>query len=120
MSYVLTFTSAQVEDIDGLPAVAAYGPYRTEAEAQRDIDGHDLPDLGGGHWEVVELRRPSLLATDTGAERPDWSRFGLVDVEEEEPRVVTIPIDACICEGRVSRPRANCWATTHELREAQR
>jgi len=30
--------------------------------------------------------------------------------------VEVIPWDACICDGRVSRPRGNCWASTHNLR----
>ena len=30
---------------------------------------------------------------------------------------VTIPFDACICEGQVSRPRSNCWATSHDLNQ---
>ena len=32
-------------------------------------------------------------------------------------KVVTIPIGACICEGRVTTPRRNCWATTHDLKQ---
>ena len=27
-----------------------------------------------------------------------------------------IPIDACICESQVTRPRGNCWAETHNLK----
>lgn len=30
--------------------------------------------------------------------------------------VVTIPIDACICDGKVTKPRPNCWADTHNLK----
>lgn len=34
-------------------------------------------------------------------------------------KAVTIPIDACICDGKVIRPRRNCWATTHNLKAAK-
>ena len=33
--------------------------------------------------------------------------------------VVTIPFDACICDGKVAKPRTNCWATTHNLKVAK-
>ncbi|MCD6056504.1 MAG: hypothetical protein K0Q89_34 [Thermomicrobiales bacterium] len=35
---------------------------------------------------------------------------------DEEPKVETIPIDQCICEGEVNKPRTNCWATQHNLK----
>lgn len=28
-----------------------------------------------------------------------------------------IPLKTCICDGKVRKPRANCWADTHNLKE---
>jgi hypothetical protein len=32
-----------------------------------------------------------------------------------EIKIITIPIDQCICEGKVRKPRRNCWALGHNL-----
>ena len=38
---------------------------------------------------------------------------------QPKAEAVTIPFDACICDGKVAKPRNNCWATTHNLKVAK-
>jgi hypothetical protein len=42
-----------------------------------------------------------------------------VRAEQRARLVETIPFDACICDGKVRKPRPNCWATTHNLKVAK-
>jgi hypothetical protein len=37
----------------------------------------------------------------------------------EHIKIITIPIDQCICEGKVRKPRRNCWALVHNLKEGK-
>jgi hypothetical protein len=34
---------------------------------------------------------------------------------KQQTSAVVVPLDECICDGTVAKPRRNCWATTHNL-----
>ena len=55
---------------------------------------------------------PDAYCTDCGAKPGDLVAAPCAG----KAVAVTIPFDACICDGKVAKPRANCWATTHNLK----